>query len=237
MDTSCIFLRRKSLPNCFSLQTFRIAHLGTHIKTKHLLCAVLSVILLILVANNALADLIAHVGNAQVTEGGSGYIDVFFDIPPGTTDTYALAGYMVEMNITNPTSKIRFTQFAEPQNAIFPNSTPGQTPLRPVLPGSTAAATDELSTGENTIFDKAGLVRVLFTTDSGSAGTYTVSIDPSLARTNFSKGNGDLLNNLTTVSYVSGTITVSPVPEPSMLVLLLIALPLLFLGRFVVVRH
>ena len=199
MDTSCIFMRRKSLPNCFSLQSFRKTRLSTHIKTKHLLCAILSVVLLILVANNAQADLIAQVGDAQVTEGGSGYIDVFFDIPAGTTDTYTLGSYMVELNITNPTSNIRFTQFAEPQNAIFPNSTPSQTPLRPVLPGTTAAANDELSVGENTIFDKAGLIRVLFTTDSGSAGSYTVSIDPSLARTNFSRSTTATRANSTSI--------------------------------------
>ena len=178
----------------------------------------------------SLADLVVQVGDAQVTEGGSGYIDVFFQIPGGTTQTYDLAAYMIELDLSGPTTKVDFTQFAEAEMPVFPGSTPQQTSSRPTLPGTIAAANDELPSGANTIVDNAGLIRVLFTTAPGSAGTYTVTIDQSPAHTNFTDGNDQLLSGLTTISYSSGKITVSPVPEPSLIVILITALPIIALN-------
>ena len=208
--------------------TFSHHHWGTFSKTK---LEYLVLLLAVFWGTSALpvhADLIVKVGNAEVTEGGTGYVDVFFTIPAGTTDTYALAAYQLEMNLSGPTSKLQFTQFDIPENPIFGNQIPKQTLSRPALPGNTTAANDDLPTGENIITNNAGLLRVDFKADIGSAGSYTVTIDGSLARTNFSNGNGELLSTLTTVSFLPGTITVLPVPEPSAFALLgMVALALL----------
>ena len=164
-----------------------------------------------------------------MTEGGSGFVDVFFNVPP--TAAFGLAAYQIELDLSGPTTKVHFSQLAEPQNAVFPGRTPLQTASRPALPGAIAAATDDLPSGENTIVNNAGLIRVNFDTELGSAGTYSITIDPSLVRTNFTNGNGDLLSELTTVSYVSGNITVNPVPEPSVIVIFITLVPLFLYGR------
>jgi hypothetical protein len=153
-------------------------------------------------------------------------LDVFFDVPSGS---YGLAAYMIELNLTGPTSGVHFTQFAEPQNPVFPGRVPKQTASRPPLPGTIAAANDDIPSGEDPILNRSGLIRVLFTADAGSDGDYTVSVDPNLARTNFTNGAGDLL----TVSYfIDGNIRVRPLPEPSTMVLLCAVASVGVLSRF-----
>jgi len=216
---SVLSLEQSSTPSEDRLPTFTLG--------KIFLCAFFTLAFFAGTPQSVFADLIVQVGNAQVAEGGSGYVDVFFEIPGGTTQTYALAGYMLELDLSGPTSNVLFTQFSEPQNAIFPGSTPKQTISRPSLPGNIAAANDELAVGENTIVNNAGIIRVNFQSEPSSAGSYNVTIDPTPSRTNFSNGSGTLLSDLTTIHFQSGTITINPVPEPTILTLLLITVPLL----------
>jgi hypothetical protein len=227
MSTSSVSMRAVSSPSLKHSSTQSQARLPALSLGRIFLCAFFTLVFFAATTQSVFADLIVQVGNAQVTEGGSGYIDVFFQFPGGTTQTYALAGYVIELDLSGPTSNVLFTQFGEPQNAIFPGSTPNQTLSRPSLPGNIAAANDQLPVGENPIVNNAGLIRVNFQSESGSAGSYNVTIDPTLSRTNFSNGSSILLSDLTTIHFQSGTITVNPVPEPTILTLLLITVSLL----------
>jgi hypothetical protein len=170
----------------------------------------------------ALDSINIQAGNAQVTEGGSGYIDVFFDIPAGNALTYDLAAYNIELDLSAPPAQLYFTQFAEPQNAVFSGRTPHQAPNSPfTLPGIVAAASDDVA-DSITIADNAGLIRVFFDTELGSAGVYNLTINSDPFVTNFSNGNGDSFSELSTLSlsYVPGSITVQAIPEPSTITLL-----------------
>jgi len=160
----------------------------------------------------ATAEMMVVVGSTEVLPGQSGFLDVSFEV---VDETYSLAAYLIELNRSGPDSGVRFTEFAEPDNAIFPGQVAAQTATRPGLPGPIAAANDILPAGENLITDGAGLLRVLFETDLDSLGVYDVTVDTSAALTNFSDGSGALIP---IDGFVAGTITV--VPEPSGLLLL-----------------
>ena len=160
----------------------------------------------------ATAEMIVRVGDAQVVLGQSGFLDVSFEV---TNETYSLAGYQVELILSGPDLSVHFTGFAEHPNAIFPGQEPAKTASRPELPGNIAAGNDFIFSGENLIEDGAGIMRVLFDTDINSLGIYDVTVDTSIARTNFSDGSGELIP---IDQFVAGTITI--VPEPSGLFLL-----------------
>jgi hypothetical protein len=180
---------------------------------------ILTFLLVFPFSNPVWADLILHVGDATVTEGGSGFFDVSFDKSSGD---YSLSAYMIELDISGPSSAVQFTGFGEAPNAIFSGQIPAQTKSRPALPGTIAAANDLLMSGASSILDKSGLLRVNFTAPLGSAGIYTVNVDKSILRTNFTDPNGDFIT-LPQNNYQAGTITVSAVPEPSALLLLSIS--------------
>ena len=167
---------------------------------------------LLSIQGQATAEMIVCVGDAQVFPGQSGFLDVCFEV---TDETHSLAGYQVELILSGPDSGVHFTGFAEPPNAIFPGQKPAKTASRPELPGSIAAGNDFIFSGENLIEDGAGIMRVLFDTDIDSLGIHDVTVDTSIARTNFSDGSGELIP---IDQFVAGTITV--VPEPSSLSLL-----------------
>jgi hypothetical protein len=141
-----------------------------------------------------------------------GSVDVSFEV---RGETYSLAAYQIELNLSGPDDGVRFTGFAEADNAIFPGQVAIQTAGRPTLPGATAAANDILLDDENPITDGAGLLRILFESTPGSLGVHDVTADASVQRTNFSDGSGVLV---TIDQFVAGTITV--VPEASSLALL-----------------
>jgi hypothetical protein len=229
MSLLSVFLRRDSGPYLKDSLTPSDAHFRTLTLGKIFFCVFFTSAFFAFTPQNLFADLIVQVGSAQVTEGASGYIDVFFNVPP--TAAFGLAAYQIELDLSAPTTKVNFSQLAEPQNAVFPGRTPLQTASRPALPGAIAAANDDLPSGENTIVNNAGLIRVNFDTALGSAGVYSITIDPSPVLTNFSDGNGVSLSDLTTVSYVSGNITVNPVPEPAVIFMLISLVPLFVIGR------
>jgi hypothetical protein len=165
-------------------------------------------------AGQAAAEIIVHVGDARVAESQSGFVDVYFEVHDGP---YDLRAYMIELNLSGPAGGVRLTHWGEPADALAPGQLGSQVPGRPVLPGPTAAVWGYFSEGVP-LYDGAGLLRVYFETDLGSAGEYQVSIDPSLLRTNFSNAAGDLLSDLTGIRYTSGRLEV--VPEPAMAALL-----------------
>jgi hypothetical protein len=186
-------------------------------QTRHGIGSLLAIVLiatgaLLPVPDRAAAEMMVVVGSAEVLLGETGFLDVSFEI---TDETYWLAAYQIELNLTGPDSGVRFTGFAEPASAIFPGQVALQTEERPTLPGPTAAANDILLAGENLITDGAALLRVLFETDPDSLGVYHVTVDASIERTNFSNGLGALIP---IDEFVAGAITV--VPESSSLLLL-----------------
>ncbi len=226
-------LRKKSVPilRVFSIfsQTNSLIHSR---KWGKFSCVFFVFLFFASVPQYLMAGLIVQAGSAQVNEGQSGYIDVFFHITEGTTQTYDLSMYQVEIGLTGPTSKVLFNQFAEAAYAIFPGSVPAQTLSGPALPGMIAAANDMIS-GSNTIVDNAGIMRVFFGTELGSAGDYTVTIDSNPAHTSFADGNAD---PITPANYVSGSITVKPVPEPADILILISLLPFFALFKNVAKR-
>jgi len=157
--------------------------------------------------SQATAEIMVVVGSAEVLPGQSSFLDVSFEV---VDETYSLAAYMIELNLSGPDSRVRFTGFGEADNAIFPGQVALQTTSRPALPGATAAANDILLTGENPITDGAGLIRLLFETDADSLGIYDVTVDTTAELTNFSDG---LWTLIPIDQFVPGAITV--VPEPS----------------------
>ena len=177
--------------------------------------AVLAAVLLGLGPRTATAELILHVQDAEVTAGESGFFDVFFEVTDGAP---MLAGYQIELNLSDAGAGVRFTDFGEAENAVFSGQAAAQTAGRPVLPGPTAAANDFILTpAETAILDGAALLRVHFEADPGSAGAQVqVNIDSNSLRTSLSDGSGATVQ---VDSFVGGTITV--VPEPSSLVGLL----------------
>lgn len=160
----------------------------------------------------ATAEMMVVVGNVEVTPGQSSFFDVSLQV---TGETYSLAAYQIELNLSGPGNGVRFTGFAEADHAVFPGQVAIQTEERPMLPGSTAAGNDILLVGENPIADGAGVVRILFETDPDSLGVYEVTVDANIERTNYSDGLGRLIP---IDRFITGTITV--VPEPSSLCLL-----------------
>ena len=173
----------------------------------------------------ARAELILNVSDEVVAPGESGYVDVYFNVTSGTP---MLAFYMIELTLTDqqgqPPSGVRFVyddagkkEFGKASKPVFPDTKAVQTPARPGLPGSIAAAYDLLLSGENPIADGAGLLRIPFETDLGSQGIYPVIIETDELRTNFFDG---LANPVTIDTFNHGSITVV-VPEPGTLVMLL----------------
>ncbi len=172
--------------------------------------AVLAAVLLVLGPRTATAELIVLAQNVEVIAGESGFFDVFFEV---IDESPMLAGYQIELNLSDADAGIRFTGFGEADDAVFPGQVAEQTFGRPTLPGATAAANDLLWSGENPIVNGAGLLRVFFEADLGSSGV-EVTVDPDPLRTSLSDGLGTLL---TIDGFVAGTITV--VPEPSTVIL------------------
>ena len=172
--------------------------------------AVLAAVLLVLGPRTATAEIILHVQDAEVIAGESGFFDVFFEVTDGTP---MLAGYQIELNLSDADAGIRFTDFGEAEDAVFPGQVAEQTFGRPTLPGPTAAANDFIWSGENPILDGAGLLRVFFEADLGSSGVQ-VTVDPDPLLTSLSDGLGTIVP---IDGFVAGTITV--VPEPSTLIL------------------
>jgi hypothetical protein len=178
--------------------------------------------LLLALASPAAANIIFHVGNASVAETQESFFDVTCEVTGGQ---YDLKSYMIELNLTGTPGGVRFTRFDEPSAALFPGQIAEQVSGRPVLPGISASAMD---TGLNDAImaNGSGLLRVYFQADPGSAGTYDVSVNPSLQRTNFSNAQAQLLSSLTTVEFTPGELQVLPVPEPAAAPLLLAAVGL-----------
>jgi len=164
-------------------------------------------------ATPARAGMIVHVGDAQATESGGGYVDVTCEVQGGP---YDLMTYMIELGVSGPTGGLRLTGFGVPANPVSPAMSVQPTPNRPLLPGNIAAGLVNFAPGSVPLPNGAGLMRVYFETDPGSAGQYQVAIDASLLRTNFTDGATDLI---TDVSYTPGRIDVGVVPEPSAIVL------------------
>lgn len=163
--------------------------------------------------DTSVAELILHVGDVTTVEGQTGFVDVFFEVTSGTP---RLAGYQIELELSGPTSNVQLQELGEAARAVFPGQVAETTTGRPSLPGFTAAANDFIfpsadnPLGENLIEDGAGMVRVLFATDLGSAGVYNVIIDRDPLHTNLSDG---LASPIPIDGFADGTITV--VPEPS----------------------
>ncbi len=178
-------------------------------RTIACLRAWLAICLLVGLAGPASAEMVLHAGDAQADESASGYFDVFFEVHGGP---YDLRVYMLELSVSDPGGNVTLTHLGEPENALFPGRTGNPTPGRPELPGPTVAVWDYFPTSVP-LSDGAGLLRVYFETAPGSMGEYQVTIDSSLLRTNLSNNAGQLLSELTTVSFIAGQLDV--VPEPS----------------------
>jgi hypothetical protein len=164
-------------------------------------------------ATPARAGMIVHVGDAQATESGGGYVDVTCDVQGGP---YDLMTYMIELGVSGPTGGLRLTGFGVPANPLSPTMAVQPTPNRPLLPGTVAAGWVNFAPDSVPVTSGAGLMRAYFETDAGSAGEYHVAIDAAVLRTNFTNGETDLI---TDVSYTPGRIDVGVVPEPSAIVL------------------
>jgi hypothetical protein len=159
------------------------------------------------------AGIIVHVGDAQATESGAGYFDVSCEVQGGP---YDLMTYMIELGVSGPTNGLRLTGLGTPANPISPTMTVQPTPNRPELPGSIASGVVNFGPGSAPLPDGAGLMRVYFETDPGSAGEYQIAVDADLLRTNFADGATELI---TDARYTPGRIDVSAVPEPSSIIL------------------
>ena len=194
-------------------------------RRRYLLYLLLGLAPLAAVPRITAADVIITVPDVQVVEGESGSLDVYFSVTSGAP---MLAFYMIELTLSDqqgqPPSGVRFVyddpvkkEFGKASNPVFPDTKAVQTPARPGLPGSIAAAYDLLLSGENPIADGAGLLRIPFETDLGSQGIYPVIIETDELRTNLCDG---LANPVTIDTFNHGSITVV-VPEPGTLVMLL----------------
>jgi len=148
------------------------------------------------VPGRAVAEVMLTVSDAQVTEGESGFLDVYLSVPSGTP---MLAFYMIELKLSDqegqPPSGVRFVyddpakkEFGKADRPVFTNTKAVQTTARPGLPGTIAAANDFLLAGEEPIMDGAGLFRLAFETSLGSQGVYSVIIETDELRTNLFDG-------------------------------------------------
>ena len=170
------------------------------------------------------ASIVLRVGDAQVTEGESGYVDVFFELENGQ---YNLAAYAICLRLFENPAGVRFTGAELPPNSLLPGEFFDST-----VTDHTVCADDLLLFAgfDVPITDGSVLLRLLFQTDLGSVGTYAVAVNQDLLATNFSDGFGDLLFvddslNWVGIRFEPGTMTVNAIPEPTALLAWLLFAP------------
>jgi hypothetical protein len=146
----------------------------------------------------------------------NGFFDVFFNV---SGENPAVAGYQLRLDLSPPNAGVSLG------TPVSTNTgDPVRTPLfstAPVDLGSTPGriqVTDYLPTGAKTISNLDGLVRIPFTVAANTAGAFDLTINTSQTALSDSAGGPIAFQT------VNGRLSVEPIPEPTALVLLLIAI-------------
>ena len=149
------------------------------------------------------------------------YFDVFFEVPTPVSDQ--LAGYQLVLDLGSPGQGVAFTDGEATVNHV-PVFTPVFLSVTTTADGLIAA--DSLAAGSVPIDDGDGLLRVKFTVQPGTTGTFDVTIDVNAASgTGLADSQGDPI----VFSVTDGQITI--VPEPASMLLLFGGLPVFFAAR------
>lgn len=198
-------------------------------------------LLILLIAGSsgaARADLIVTIGDADVAVGGPAFVDVFVRSDAILGDF--LSGFGFEFRIeTAGASRLEFVnpqpdpQLADARYVLFGDSLdanaglPVGNVLLKVVPGDTFLGGDSTDSGGNVLVTTSRLLARLQVTAATAlppslGDTFTIRLvdDPAGSNSFFSNNAGSV-----PFSSMSGTVTVRSVPEPSSLLLALVAAP------------